>query len=318
MFEHLSDAHFAGPSPEARRVVAIRASAIASRRRFLAIGSVAASVALASVALSVGVAARDTVRAVDPNTAASPGSTEFETNRAKWDAAGIRSYSFTFSQGSNFLSRDVHVTVTEGKVTRAVHVPPGDAGLRRLTPTVDDVWEILEDDLAGSNDTVDVKYHPTYGFPEVVRIDPDRETIDEGRRYRIHEFEVDASDPQSVAGSFAAARRQWDSAAIDSYSFTFTKGGMLEPQPTRVTVKNNKVIAVAPIPPAESFMFEPERLTIDDIWQRLADALAREPHHAEFMYNATYGFPERSFLNPERTTMDDEVSITIEDFESNS
>jgi hypothetical protein len=92
-------------------------------------------------------------------------------SRAKWEAAGIESYSYFVHEANCCLGGDNRFTVvvSEGRVTEG-------AERSSLPPGIDDLFDYLGDPEA---DHVEVEYDDRLGYPTHIEIDPREEVYDD-------------------------------------------------------------------------------------------------------------------------------------------
>jgi hypothetical protein len=114
---------------------------------------------------------------------------ELNVARRRWQAQGPASYRYRF-QYLCFcpvsLVTPVEIEVRDGRVTAVVEPQTGrpvPEAAGRPTPTVEDLFAVVEDALDGGVDWLDVQYDIVLGYPAVIRVDPDARVVDEERSY---------------------------------------------------------------------------------------------------------------------------------------
>jgi hypothetical protein len=119
----------------------------------------------------------------------------FDEARQEWTAAGIDDYTFVL-QRSCFCAggvEPVRIVVRDGVAVSYTVVPTGRplaAEYREWYPTIDGLFEVVEDALANA-DAVAVVYHTQRGFPVRIDIDWVERAIDDEIRYDVVAFQTD-------------------------------------------------------------------------------------------------------------------------------
>jgi len=107
-----------------------------------------------------------------------------EAARARWRALGSQSYSYEVNRSCFCLlgGRRMTVTVQAGVVTAAEFQDSGagvEAALLSYVPTVDDLFDLIEDALARNASYFSALYDPGYGYPTRIEIDYSSSTTDD-------------------------------------------------------------------------------------------------------------------------------------------
>lgn len=120
--------------------------------------------------------------------------------RQRWEAAGITHYRFT-EQRTCFCSSTRPVRL---EVQRKAAVPHheavvslgyDDAGASvrvespELYPTVDGLFDLIASSLENDVELL-VSYHPEYGYPTKVDVEPSQHPVDGGVLYTVSKFEI--------------------------------------------------------------------------------------------------------------------------------
>jgi hypothetical protein len=101
---------------------------------------------------------------------------EFELNRAKWQAAGLDSYEFDYSLGCECLpeaTRKVHVVVEAGQIIELRYVEDGSPAdpAYFIDVTIDGLFADLERAQANGAAYAAATYDPELGYPARAGID---------------------------------------------------------------------------------------------------------------------------------------------------
>ncbi|HEX8393565.1 MAG TPA: DUF6174 domain-containing protein [Longimicrobium sp.] len=121
--------------------------------------------------------------------------------RERWEESGVRSYSYTAKLDCFCAPADsllpVRVTVRSGQaVSRAYVVGAGQPAraaseaLFGAYDTVEELFEVIEDQVRGSPAVLNVSYDETYGFPNVIAVDPAGDVPNDQRAVLVTGFAV--------------------------------------------------------------------------------------------------------------------------------
>ncbi len=119
-------------------------------------------------------------------------SSTLEGARARWVSAGIRDYRYEFRQQCECgpaLAEAAVVEVRGGAVARVNYRDSGGeapATARQLFPTVEQLFQRIEDAIRRNAASLSVSYDGTLGYPTLISIDYDLQVIDD-------EVAIDAS-----------------------------------------------------------------------------------------------------------------------------
>jgi len=119
----------------------------------------------------------------------------------------------------------------------------------------------------------------------------------------------------------AAARQQWDDAAIEDYQFTLYRSCFCEVAPDGagsfvITVKSGAVDAVFHRDSGVYLSDEQaaDLPTIDDLFDRLDAAYRHGADEVEASYDPTLGYPLSIYIDRDAKVSDDEISYQISEF----
>jgi hypothetical protein len=114
---------------------------------------------------------------------------ELNVARGRWTSRGPGNYRYQFQYlcfCPASLVTPVQIEVRAGRVaavTDPVTGRPATPATGRPTPTVEELFEIVETALDGGVDWMDVQYDLVLGYPAVIRIDPNSRSVDEEQSY---------------------------------------------------------------------------------------------------------------------------------------
>lgn len=130
---------------------------------------------------------------------------------------------------------------------------------------------------------------------------------------------INGKRPNSALQQFNANQKLWNSQGIDDYSFTlqrncFCRGDAL--RPINIQVRDGKIAAATfadtgePVPPELNF----NKLTINDLFKEVGQAIKGGAERVEVSYDKTYGFPTSIYIDQSSQIADEEVGYTISNF----
>lgn len=182
----------------ADRLGAVRARVHRARRRNGAAltGGVAALVALALVVPQLLGGPSPDGSADTPGPAAAspadrPTTTDVGAARARWQRAGFTDYSYQLDAGCGEcgLIGRFQVTVRDGEVVDAEPLSPyGRDRIAELSPTIDEIWERIDDARDQDPYRIALEFDAEYGYPTLVDVDYARNAVDDTFQYEINEF----------------------------------------------------------------------------------------------------------------------------------
>lgn len=126
----------------------------------------------------------------------------------------------------------------------------------------------------------------------------------------------------AASSEFDQALEKWQDADISHYQYNLDiscfcafRGNM----PLVIEVQNGEVVSMeyqnsAEIDPASLELFQ-KYATIDSIFAELEKALSGEADHVTVTYDETYGFPTQVTIDFEEQAADEEIYLTISNFE---
>jgi Family of unknown function (DUF6174) len=130
-------------------------------------------------------------------------------------------------------------------------------------------------------------------------------------------LDVDGRD--SEREKLEAHRAQWQSQGVDSYEFVLRRlcycgGGTT---PATVVVRNGQRVSVTDVetgmPIAENFA--QYYLTIDELFDFIADAIDRKAYQIDVTYDAAYGFPRQISIDYLENAIDEEMAFEASSFQ---
>jgi hypothetical protein len=124
---------------------------------------------------------------------------QFTAATGRWDAANLASYSYTLQLscecGIVSLQNTIVVTVQNGTVVSRVYQntnPPTPAPESPFGAydTVEELFAAVEDAIGTEADLLNVVYHPTYGVPVLLQLDPSSSDPDDHLAFQVSGFTV--------------------------------------------------------------------------------------------------------------------------------
>lgn len=137
-------------------------------------------------------------------------------------------------------------------------------------------------------------------------------------------FILTACSAAEPADEFSRNREKWQDANITHYQFELTVGCFCpfrSQMPFTVEVKDNQVVSMVDVngdalstdDPMNEFILK--YATIDRIFSELDTDSVREADKLTISYDATYGFPNETYIDYIERAMDDELGLTVAAFE---
>jgi Family of unknown function (DUF6174) len=129
---------------------------------------------------------------------------------------------------------------------------------------------------------------------------------------------LDIDGRESEREKLEAHRSQWQAQGVDSYEFVlrrlcFCGGGT---SPATVVVRNGQRVSVTDVetgtPIPENFV--QYYLTIDELFDFVADAIDRKAYQIDVTYDATFGFPTRIAIDYIENAVDEEMAFEASSF----
>jgi len=130
------------------------------------------------------------------NDVLAPGSprSELDTNRQKWRGRGYTDYAFTLRVGCFCVETGpLRVTVVNDSVVSVVRVSTGETIARAGTPTVNKLFDLIENAIARPADDLRVTYDAELGFPREIYVDGSFRIADDETTYTVSELAPRAS-----------------------------------------------------------------------------------------------------------------------------
>lgn len=123
---------------------------------------------------------------------------ELDSHFARWQAAGLRDYRYDFRRSCECApaaTRPATIEVIRGTVARVRFAGDGEelatSEERRFFPTIDQLFELIDDAVRNNAAVLVVSYHPVLGYPTNISIDYRREVADD-------EFTIQASKLEAL------------------------------------------------------------------------------------------------------------------------
>jgi hypothetical protein len=120
---------------------------------------------------------------------------QLQAARFKWERTRPAAYTVTIARWcecTQEMSGPVVVSVRDGVVESRTYVASAAAvtpNYADLFPSIDGLFERIDDALRRRAASVDVTYDPAFGFPVTISIDYDRVMVDDELTYRATNFE---------------------------------------------------------------------------------------------------------------------------------
>ncbi|WP_414577701.1 DUF6174 domain-containing protein [Anabaena sp. CCY 9402-a] len=115
-------------------------------------------------------------------------------------------------------------------------------------------------------------------------------------------------------------RRLWNSQNISNYRYTFSNGCFCIPDargPVVIEVRNGQTVSITSVAtnqPVDPQFFR-QYSTIPKLFNVIQDAIQRQASSLTVQYNAAYGYPTQINVDYNSQIADEEIYLTIENFE---
>jgi Family of unknown function (DUF6174) len=119
---------------------------------------------------------------------------QFTASLNAWRAANVDDYGYTLELNCACAPASqlgiVRVTVRNGAVVSRVYTNGTAAPESVFGPydTVEELFDVVEDAISRDADLLSVIYHPTYGFPSLLQLDPSTSDADDHLEFVVSEF----------------------------------------------------------------------------------------------------------------------------------
>lgn len=114
---------------------------------------------------------------------------DLDAARRTWEATGYRDYEFTFRwECFCAYTEQIKLVVRDGAVTDVVEVATGNpptVSVGQTYPTIDELFDLIQDAIDRDAHTISAVYHETLGFPRHVFIDYQEFTADEEQGFSV-------------------------------------------------------------------------------------------------------------------------------------
>jgi hypothetical protein len=119
---------------------------------------------------------------------------DLERSRDRWFARSVFEYEVTVDRRCECLyTGPIRMLVRDGVPVSAVDRHTGfpvPLTVLRYYPSVEELFDLIDDALYGRSHDVDVSYDHSYGFPRVTRIDYDQFYTDDDLQFDVRELRV--------------------------------------------------------------------------------------------------------------------------------
>lgn len=121
---------------------------------------------------------------------------DLAANRAKWQRAGLVSYTYTLQQFCFCaFTQPVRLYVVNDVVVRAFASPGDSAVSPQFFPTVDRLFTFIDDAIARRAAVIRVTYDPTLGYPVEIVYDGALNAADDEVTYHLTDLHASAPPP---------------------------------------------------------------------------------------------------------------------------
>jgi hypothetical protein len=116
---------------------------------------------------------------------------ELDEARERWNQNEPTHYRYVHDEWAFSDSvGPVRIEVLDGEVVSAVIVETGEPAPADRELTIEDLFDMVQDEIDGDPDDITVDYDDELGFPENVDVDPIENAIDDEHGFSAEEFET--------------------------------------------------------------------------------------------------------------------------------
>jgi len=119
---------------------------------------------------------------------------DLERARDRWYATSVYEYEVTVDRRCQCTYTGPILMLVRGGIPVAAvdrySGAPVSSSVLRYYPSVEELFDLIDDALFGTSVDVNVSYDHSYGFPRVTYIDYDRFYTDDDLRFELREFRV--------------------------------------------------------------------------------------------------------------------------------
>jgi hypothetical protein len=230
--------------------------------------------------------------------------------RSRWESAAVVGYAYTyqlFCECDDATAGPNTVAVTDGEIVAVRRVETGQFG--GPDPQLPG-WTVeqLFADIAASIEAgqqVEVDYDPELGHPTRIRLDLESIPVDGGFSMDITAF----SDQSGERRALAEARQRWEEAALESFTYTLERRCFCIPLTMEIEVVDGEIVRTAVIEGEEGDSLV---LSIDELFEVVADALDEHPARLSVEYDPVLGYPREIWVDLEENIADEEYGYGVE------
>jgi hypothetical protein len=127
-----------------------------------------------------------------------------------------------------------------------------------------------------------------------------------------------------TASEFDTNKARWDNANISNYRYTLSVScfcAFMDEMPVQVEVQNDQVVSITSVKGTvidstnQLYPVVEHYATIDGLFEQLKSA-QETAEEVAVVYDATYGFPSSIAIDQIKNAADDELYLTVENFEA--
>ena len=237
--------------------------------------------------------------------------------RALWNAQNTTYYVYTFEKSSFVVPQGPLSVEVYNNTVVSVFVQqtgmPGDEFTVSTTPTVGQIFTIIQSAIDQNTQTINVTYNPDLGYPETVYINSG--IPDTAFRYVVSNlslltYEVNFTADATWQSGLSQALDTWDSLGLSTYTYIlqrFCVGSCLSlpsSTPQRVEVMNGLVVSVNGVAYNETMNSNTTMSnvsSIEELFMMIQDAIDQFAYDVSVTYNDTYGNPTNIFIQYDET-----------------
>jgi hypothetical protein len=114
-----------------------------------------------------------------------------DSARDQWNESAPSHYRFVHDEWAFAPSEGpVEIEVEDGEIVSAVIVETDEPAPPSRALTIEDLFDVVQDELDGDPDDIHIRYDSDLGFPKSVDVDPIENAMDDEHGFTVEQFEV--------------------------------------------------------------------------------------------------------------------------------
>jgi len=269
-----------------------------------------------------------------------------DSQKLVWASQNLATYEFDYTRECSCLpeiQRSKYIQVVDNAISLALYSDDRSevsANIIAGCPTIDGLFEIIQDAITDENDEIVVTYNTPFGYPETIYLNPKKDVNEDEVTIKVESFTFavpgDPIPEEPVLGEtdiaiknaqtyLTQAMTLWDSNDFDNYDFQYEHDCFCEAiyhAPKLVSVRNNQIVDVQFLENSELELPDEvpqdvmdQIMDVDGLFDKIQDAIDNKASEVTCTYDEKYGYPTSILLDKDSTVTDDEFRARITSIE---